>query len=263
MTHPSRASFSLIVWRWIFLKKTTTANKTGSVCATTFFSLPFFSLQSPAPLQWSMATKHLSANRHRRLRYVHSFANVCSASVWPSHGCWAGRVVLNRPRLFWTVRFSKSTRNNTWASIWYDCCTNSTNTHTHSSDEFCTKIISIRSHKRTTYPHLHHSIRFATLQVLYFYPLDWTFVCPTEIIEFSDRYADFKALNANILGGTCSSLFNSQRSSIFYAGYNYTILFSISFCSQRWLAIFPLGVARDPAQARRAGTYQLPLVWPK
>ena len=26
------------------------------------------------------------------------------------------------------------------------------------------------------------------LQVLLFYPKDWTFVCPTEITEFSDRY---------------------------------------------------------------------------
>ena len=25
-----------------------------------------------------------------------------------------------------------------------------------------------------------------------FYPMDWTFVCPTEIVEFSDRIDDFK-----------------------------------------------------------------------
>jgi peroxiredoxin (alkyl hydroperoxide reductase subunit C) len=27
--------------------------------------------------------------------------------------------------------------------------------------------------------------------VLFFYPLDFTFVCPTEIIQFSEKYADF------------------------------------------------------------------------
>jgi peroxiredoxin (alkyl hydroperoxide reductase subunit C) len=27
--------------------------------------------------------------------------------------------------------------------------------------------------------------------VLFFYPLDFTFVCPTEITAFSDRYGDF------------------------------------------------------------------------
>ena len=30
--------------------------------------------------------------------------------------------------------------------------------------------------------------------VLYFYPLDFTFVCPTEICAFSDRAAEFEKL---------------------------------------------------------------------
>jgi peroxiredoxin (alkyl hydroperoxide reductase subunit C) len=36
--------------------------------------------------------------------------------------------------------------------------------------------------------------------VLFFYPLDFTFVCPTEITAFSDRHGDFKAINTEILG---------------------------------------------------------------
>ena len=32
--------------------------------------------------------------------------------------------------------------------------------------------------------------------VLFFYPLDFTFVCPTEITAFSDRAAEFEAINA-------------------------------------------------------------------
>jgi peroxiredoxin (alkyl hydroperoxide reductase subunit C) len=36
--------------------------------------------------------------------------------------------------------------------------------------------------------------------VLFFYPLDFTFVCPTEIIALSDAYEDFKDLDAEILG---------------------------------------------------------------
>ena len=44
--------------------------------------------------------------------------------------------------------------------------------------------------------------------VLFFYPLDFTFVCPTEIIAFSDRYADFKALNTEILGVSVDSEFS-------------------------------------------------------
>ena len=32
--------------------------------------------------------------------------------------------------------------------------------------------------------------------VLFFYPLDWTFVCPTEITAFDDRIAEFEKLGA-------------------------------------------------------------------
>ena len=34
--------------------------------------------------------------------------------------------------------------------------------------------------------------------VLFFYPLDFTFVCPTEITAFSDRHGDFEKLNAEV-----------------------------------------------------------------
>ncbi len=44
--------------------------------------------------------------------------------------------------------------------------------------------------------------------VLFFYPLDFTFVCPTEITAFSDRHADFKAINTEILGISVDSVFS-------------------------------------------------------
>lgn len=34
--------------------------------------------------------------------------------------------------------------------------------------------------------------------VLFFYPLDFTFVCPTEITAFSDRHEEFAKLNAEV-----------------------------------------------------------------
>jgi alkyl hydroperoxide reductase subunit AhpC len=43
--------------------------------------------------------------------------------------------------------------------------------------------------------------------VLYFYPLDFTFVCPTEITAFSDRVQDFKKLNAEVVGCSVDSQF--------------------------------------------------------
>ena len=42
--------------------------------------------------------------------------------------------------------------------------------------------------------------------VLFFYPLDFTFVCPTEITGFSKHIAEFKALKADILGGSTDSV---------------------------------------------------------
>lgn len=43
--------------------------------------------------------------------------------------------------------------------------------------------------------------------ILFFYPLDFTFVCPTEIIAFSDRYEEFAKLNTEILGISVDSEF--------------------------------------------------------
>lgn len=44
--------------------------------------------------------------------------------------------------------------------------------------------------------------------VLFFYPLDFTFVCPTEIIAFSDRYEEFQKLNTEVLGVSVDSEFS-------------------------------------------------------
>lgn len=41
--------------------------------------------------------------------------------------------------------------------------------------------------------------------VLFFWPLDFTFVCPTEIIAFSDRVAEFEELGTQILGVSVDS----------------------------------------------------------
>lgn len=44
--------------------------------------------------------------------------------------------------------------------------------------------------------------------VLFFYPLDFTFVCPTEITAFSDRVDEFKKLGAEIVGCSVDSKFS-------------------------------------------------------
>ena len=42
--------------------------------------------------------------------------------------------------------------------------------------------------------------------VFFFYPLDFTFVCPTEITALSDRYEEFDALGADVLGCSTDSV---------------------------------------------------------
>ena len=44
--------------------------------------------------------------------------------------------------------------------------------------------------------------------VLFFYPLDFTFVCPTEIIEFSNRASEFESRKCQVLGGSTDSKFS-------------------------------------------------------
>lgn len=41
--------------------------------------------------------------------------------------------------------------------------------------------------------------------VLFFYPLDFTFVCPTEIIAFSDRLDEFEKIGAKVIGVSVDS----------------------------------------------------------
>ena len=44
--------------------------------------------------------------------------------------------------------------------------------------------------------------------VLFFYPLDFTFVCPTELHAFQEKLADFEARNVQVLGVSVDSHFS-------------------------------------------------------
>jgi len=47
--------------------------------------------------------------------------------------------------------------------------------------------------------------------VLFFYPLDFTFVCPTEIVQFSDRVAEFEKLNCQVIACSTDSHFSHKE----------------------------------------------------
>lgn len=44
--------------------------------------------------------------------------------------------------------------------------------------------------------------------VLFFYPLDFTFVCPTEILDFSRKVPDFKERGAEVIGVSVDSQYS-------------------------------------------------------
>ena len=46
--------------------------------------------------------------------------------------------------------------------------------------------------------------------VLFFYPLDFTFVCPTEITALSERYSEFVELGADVLGISIDSVYSHR-----------------------------------------------------
>lgn len=70
--------------------------------------------------------------------------------------------------------------------------------------------------------------------LLFFYPLDFTFVCPTEIIAFSDASAEFEKLGVQILACSVDSHFthlawiNTPRKHGGLGGINYPIISDIT-----------------------------------
>jgi len=46
--------------------------------------------------------------------------------------------------------------------------------------------------------------------VVFFYPLDFTFVCPTELTELSKRHSEFEALDAQVLGVSVDSVYSHE-----------------------------------------------------
>ena len=45
---------------------------------------------------------------------------------------------------------------------------------------------------------------------LFFYPLDFTFVCPTEIQGFNQHLQDFKKLNTEVIGASTDSVYSHK-----------------------------------------------------
>lgn len=70
--------------------------------------------------------------------------------------------------------------------------------------------------------------------ILFFYPLDFTFVCPTEILAYSDRIEEFKSAGAEVVGVSIDSKFthlawtNQARNEGGIAGLKYPLLSDVN-----------------------------------
>jgi peroxiredoxin (alkyl hydroperoxide reductase subunit C) len=70
--------------------------------------------------------------------------------------------------------------------------------------------------------------------VLFFYPLDFTFVCPTEIVKYDEHYPEFKAAGAEVIGCSVDSVHThlaytrTARSEAGVGDLNYPLLSDLS-----------------------------------
>jgi alkyl hydroperoxide reductase subunit AhpC len=60
--------------------------------------------------------------------------------------------------------------------------------------------------------------------VLFFYPLDFTFVCPTELVQLSEQHSDFEANNAQVLGISVDSVHSHKAWAKEMGDFNYPLL---------------------------------------
>jgi peroxiredoxin (alkyl hydroperoxide reductase subunit C) len=87
--------------------------------------------------------------------------------------------------------------------------------------------------------------------ILLFYPLDFTFVCPTELTAFSDRYDEFQGIDAEIIGVSTDSAFshrawiNTPREQNGIAGLRYPLAADITgeVCAKYGVLIEGQGIA--------------------
>ncbi|CAF3652414.1 unnamed protein product [Adineta steineri] len=70
--------------------------------------------------------------------------------------------------------------------------------------------------------------------VLFFYPLDFTFVCPTELVAFNEKLEEFRQLNTEVIGCSTDSIYthlawiNTPRKQGGLGGLKYPLLSDFS-----------------------------------
>uniref|UniRef100_A0A8C9NLH2 thioredoxin-dependent peroxiredoxin n=1 Tax=Serinus canaria TaxID=9135 RepID=A0A8C9NLH2_SERCA len=70
--------------------------------------------------------------------------------------------------------------------------------------------------------------------VFFFYPLDFTFVCPTEIIAFSDRIEEFRAINTEVVACSVDSKFTHLAWYGFFSCLSLNIIHSSNLAKEQY-----------------------------
>lgn len=60
--------------------------------------------------------------------------------------------------------------------------------------------------------------------LLFFYPLDFTFVCPTELLELNKRYKEFEENNCQVIGCSTDSVYSHQAWTKDIGEFNFPLL---------------------------------------
>lgn len=66
--------------------------------------------------------------------------------------------------------------------------------------------LDVFQHNKTSKVHLQKDFQGKWL-ILFFYPADFTFVCPTELTDVADHYEEFQKLNAEIVSVSTDTVF--------------------------------------------------------
>jgi len=70
------------------------------------------------------------------------------------------------------------------------------------------KLLSVHSEdKNDPFKHLHHKDYAGQWKIFFFWPKDFTFVCPTEIVGFGKLHNEFLDRNAQLIGASTDSEF--------------------------------------------------------
>lgn len=100
--------------------------------------------------------------------------------------------------------------------------------------------------------------------ILFFYPLDFTFVCPTEIVAFNEKLAEFAKRNVQVLGVSVDSQFshlawiNTPKAEGGLGGLDYPLIADLSkSIAKDYDVLLPSGVAlRGTFLIDKAGVVQ-------